>query len=457
MIFNLIIFVLFVAVAYFQYAQGLFSALLTAIISILAAVLAVGYHEFVASYLLSKMPDEADAVALVGIFVVAFLAMRLIFDRLVPGNVRYPVLVDKIGAGAAGVITGLFSTGILAVAAQTLPFGASIGGFTRQDTGPDRPVAISGDEAGKNYSVDAVVSDEIMGSKLGDSVHGLWFNQDGIVVQATQGLSEAGSVLDNGHPLEDVHPAYLNELFGQRMGLDPSSKHTATDGANVDSAYIVTKPRAIDSEIKSVRGDQPLPDLSLSDGPTTLVVVRVNFGGDNISDSDGFVRLSPAAVRLKLGNNDYYPAGTLVGGGLLLENRFDDPLMIDTKSGEPVDFVFPVLTDDLDSHTDGKTKQLRFKDGSFLEVKRFVRCDLSGHDLAPEPPDQTVNIKEYQSAGVLGGVVRKPTQQLSALLHVAIDAINNNQNQAAQGPRNLQHQEDNELDPTRIPIHQMGL
>jgi len=418
MILNLIIFVLFGAVAYFHFTQGLFSAALSAIACVFAAVLAVAYHETLASYMLAKVPDQADAIALVGIFVVSYIVLRILFDKLVPGNLRFPVLVDKIGSAVAGIFAALFSTGVLALAAQTMPFGTTVGGFSRQDLGIDRDVAVGGDEAGQGRGVDAVVTDEVLGDRLGDPAHAvnLWLNQDRMVVDLTRQLSDAGSVFDNSHPLESVHPAYLTELYGQRLGVPIGSKHVLAAGVGVSGAFTIAKPIVLDAEIKTVRGDQPLPDLALSDGPTTLAVVSTTFSGADLGDSDGFLRLSPAAVRLKAGSNDYYPIGTLVGSKLLLENRVDDPLIIDVKDSPTVNFVFAILTDDLNTTTEGQTKKLSFRDGTFLEVKRSAQADLSGRELAEKAPDASVNLKDFQSDSVLGGVVRKHTTGLMKLL-----------------------------------------
>src|ERR1700722_3766228 len=271
MILNLIIFVLFGAVAYFHFTQGLFSAALSAIACVFAAVLAVAYHETLASYMLAKVPDQADAIALVGIFVVSYIVLRILFDKLVPGNLRFPVLVDKIGSAVAGIFAALFSTGVLALAAQTMPFGTTVGGFSRQDLGIDRDVAVGGDEAGQGRGVDAVVTDEVLGDRLGDPAHAvnLWLNQDRMVVDLTRQLSDAGSVFDNSHPLESVHPAYLTELYGQRLGVPIGSKHVLAAGVGVSGAFTIAKPIVLDAEIKTVRGDQPPPDLALRGGPTT--------------------------------------------------------------------------------------------------------------------------------------------------------------------------------------------
>src|SRR5258708_17823784 len=111
-----IIIILFIGViAFFHYVQGFFSATISAMITILAAVIAVSYHENVVNLLLKgKMADVAHAMVLCMIFAVVYFGLRLIFDAAVPGNVRTPSTVDKVGAGLMGLVSGFFATGIFA-------------------------------------------------------------------------------------------------------------------------------------------------------------------------------------------------------------------------------------------------------------------------------------------------------------------------------------------------------
>jgi hypothetical protein len=428
MLFNLIIFVLFATIVYFQYTQGLFSATLTAIISIIAAVVAIGYHELVTPFLM-KLPEQADAVALVALFAVTFVVLRLIFDKVIPGNVRFPILVDKIGAGAMGIITGLFATGVLALAAQSLPFGPELGGYYRQDI-QDRPnVTLLGDASGSGRPIDTFVADELVGDHLGDPnrINHLWFHQDDLVLGVTRQLGETGSALSNDVPLETAHPDYLLELFGQRLGAPTGTKRVAISSQRngtmqVKAAWALDKaPAIMDGELSIVRGDMPLPDLSVSDPPKTRLVLSVNFGvSTDMTDTDGLLRFAPSNIRLKAGNSDYYPVGTLVGGSLLLENRPDDPMIINlTKTDQTVDFVFLVDSDDLKISVD-KEKSVSFKNGSFLEIKRYALADLSGMELASKPPASSIEAeKDIETNGILGGVVRKRLVATEALKKLA--------------------------------------
>src|SRR5688500_4333879 len=123
MIFTVILIAVLGGVAYFHYAQGFFSATLSAVCAVTAAAIAVGYHEVVVMSLLQGAAgDYAHALTLGGLFAVTYIVLRLIFDKAVPGNLRLPVIVDRVGGAAAGVVAGVFTAGIVSLAAQMMPF-----------------------------------------------------------------------------------------------------------------------------------------------------------------------------------------------------------------------------------------------------------------------------------------------------------------------------------------------
>src|SRR3954454_13468170 len=117
MIFNVLIIAAVGGIAYFHYAQGFFSATFSAICAIIAAVLAVSYHEaLVVGLLGGKMADYANSVCLVGIFGIVYILLRVLMDKAVPGNIRLPVIVDRVGGALMGVIAAIFTGGVFALA-----------------------------------------------------------------------------------------------------------------------------------------------------------------------------------------------------------------------------------------------------------------------------------------------------------------------------------------------------
>src|SRR5688572_6796514 len=153
MIFSLLVIIFIGLIAYWHFLQGFFSSAISAILAIIAALIAVGLQEQVAFMLQGQMNDNINAIAMVVLFALSYGLMRVIFDWLIPGNVRFPVLVDKIGAPIMGIIAGIFATGVLVIAAQTLPFGPSIAGYQRYPAAFDKTIIIR--VQGKYGDVDA--------------------------------------------------------------------------------------------------------------------------------------------------------------------------------------------------------------------------------------------------------------------------------------------------------------
>src|SRR4051812_9860723 len=163
MLFSLIVIVLIGLIAYWHYLQGFFSSAISAILAIIAALVAVGYHEQVVAMIGGKFNDQASAIALVCLFALTYGLLRVIFDMAIPGNVRFPVLLDRIGAPIMGVIAGIFAVGVWAIAAQTLPFGPSIAGYQRFPVSFDKSIIIH--QSGKQSDADAVY-DEVDSEKF---------------------------------------------------------------------------------------------------------------------------------------------------------------------------------------------------------------------------------------------------------------------------------------------------
>jgi hypothetical protein len=157
-------------IAYFHYVQGIFSAVLSAIIAVIAAMLAFSYHEIIVrAFLASKMPNVAHALALVALFGIIYLVLRIIFDSAVPGNVRVPVLVDKIGAGVAGAVAGVFATGIFVIAAQTMPLGPAVAGYSRFELVDSLDAKVPSARGGQ--STDTYVHDVLRSDRKNDAEH----------------------------------------------------------------------------------------------------------------------------------------------------------------------------------------------------------------------------------------------------------------------------------------------
>src|SRR5438309_315702 len=138
MIFASLILIVLGAIVFIHYIQGLFSATISAILSVIAAVFAFSYHESLVPLFGGKAADYSSGICLLVLFGLIYILPRLAFDAAIPGNLRLPNALDKAGAAVMGLIAGIFATGILAIAASEMPFTANIAGFTRFETTPER-------------------------------------------------------------------------------------------------------------------------------------------------------------------------------------------------------------------------------------------------------------------------------------------------------------------------------
>jgi hypothetical protein len=411
MIFNIICIALIGGIAYYHYAQGFFSATISAVLAVLAAVLAVAYQENIANSLFqTNVPDYANAFALIGIFAIVYIVLRTLTDKTIPGNLRLPVVVDRVGGGAMGVIAGLFTVGVFALAAQSLPFGPTIGGFSRYPV-EDRPeVNVPPDSqhnTARNVDIYAQMSDD---SFVPENRKALWIPADDLLLATVSKLSDGGSMAGQ-RTLTSIHPDYPTELFGQRLGIQIGAKRVALnlgkeDQVTVPAAFLVT------ADLTKNQVDDALPEVherpvQAKRGLNQVqLVLRVIFHKD-AKDTDPYVRVSTGAIRLvaSASGKDYYPVGTLENGNTLFTNKPDDFLLIDlSKQDSGADFVFFVDPSDVlvggsaaasggtsaahstaaggrSAAAPGAGGTMKIADGVFVEVKRRARVDLSGMDV----------------------------------------------------------------------------
>jgi hypothetical protein len=403
MVFAIIIIALVGVIAFFHYTQGFWSATLSAIVAVFAAALAVGYHENVVNTLLKgKMADQANAIALVAIFGLTYIILRVIFDKAIPGNLRLPVIIDKIGAGVMGFIAAIFSVGVVAVAAQTLPYGVTVGGYSRYPLAEDRTASIH--IQGKQQYQEIPVSDQLEADTLApEDRKSLWIPVDDWVMGLVSHLSDGGS-LAGARPLTSVHPNYLDEVYAQRLGIQTGGARVATNAVkeqvSIKGLFRSGPLPQLDAEIPASRvSGKPVkaPDPKTGE---SLLVVRVQFdpGTGDVEKSQRFVRFSMGSIRLVVpsqdeGTKSIYPVGTVEAGTTLLTNRMDD--FIFTNEGSAADVAFVVRNDEVFANG-GKPvegKPLKIADGVFIEVKRLVREELGGKDVKEGiTPDKSVAV-----------------------------------------------------------------
>lgn len=395
MIFGVIVLALVAGIAFFHYVQGLFSAMVSATLTIIAALVAVSFHESVAEALFAgSIPTYAHAVALAGLFAFTYVILRLLSDHLVSGNVRVPVIVDKIGAGVFGLIAGIFAVGVWVLAAQLLPLGADIAGYSRFALKTREISNVTIPNMRQQQDV------EIVGELKNDSIRpsqasGLFLiPADDMLLSLTQYVSNGGS-LAGERPLSAVHPSYLDELFGHRMGplfgsdvLVSGQQRAITVSAAYSSDQVIRN--AVDFELPIIRADAELAALDSG----IPVVIRATIEPPASGGANAF---NMGSVRLALNGVNYYPVGSYQDGKLL-RTRLDDYLFIDGQRA--VDFVFMVDSESVPVKEGGDTRS--FPAGTFIEARRAARADLSSVPIGSSVPS---------SSGPLGIIQKDPQSQ----------------------------------------------
>ncbi|HEX8911608.1 MAG TPA: hypothetical protein VF796_04555, partial [Humisphaera sp.] len=461
-LFSIFLLLIVAAIAYYHFTQGLFSAIISALLAGFASALAIGWHETVVESILGgAMANYAHATVLMAMFGAIYLVLRIIFDRVVPGNVTFPRLADKIGGAAMGAVAGLVAAGTCAFAAQALPFMPDMLGYSRLETTSDRsvtPPSERGQKTPEPKTAFDFLSDENAFNQT-DTVafNKLLFPMDDLVVGTTAQLSGSGA-LSTGTPLGRVHPDWLMELFGQRLGLETAGRRIAmntskqtdvtvepTDlrpGAGVylldlrppkgnpdDHSTQIRRQNADFDSIHPSKVDWFPTEQQVKPDKQVIVVVRAYFGEKAKDGKTSLIQLSPASSRLvakrkmpngKLDWFNYYPVGTLdyidrtdtaapiERNAIFYYQRVDDFILIDdSTAGEKemtgearkaaieaaararkapdfrlnvadkgIDLVYVVDREGfLNDAPAGKVPTVA--DGTFLEIKRMARVDLS--------------------------------------------------------------------------------
>jgi hypothetical protein len=129
MLLNLLLIAFLGFTAYWWGSQGLFSALLHLVVTIVAGALALCLWEPIASRMLgSAIAPMAWSIGLVLPFAVLLVALRLTADRLIRGNVQHQPILSWLFGGAFGLLSGILTAGLTLIGLGFMPFGAGMAG-----------------------------------------------------------------------------------------------------------------------------------------------------------------------------------------------------------------------------------------------------------------------------------------------------------------------------------------
>jgi len=357
--FSLFSLVLILAIMFYQGLLGVFTSAINCILAVLAAAIAFGLYENVYyDYLLSSQPDDGRAIALVGIFIVSLLIMRLIVDQLITGNLKFSVLVDRLGGGAFGFVTAMVIIGVLATGIQMLSFPPRWLGFSRYamvNTDTGETVDLSPKE---EKQTELNVLSQVDLSTVQFRRRSLWLNPDGFAVAIASFLSD--NALAGESKMSQVHPQLLDENYWARFSPAGQVSKVARkqDAIQVEACWelpaksllVVTKGKERgQAALSPAKDDDKIPS------GFRLVAVRAKLSADATDDNSQY-RFTTNQVQLvtksKRGNIASYG---LVGINAAPENLAEangKDLYFRLNENEPVsrtnnkfDFVFQIPED----------------------------------------------------------------------------------------------------------------
>lgn len=419
--FSLFSIVLIMAMTFFQGLQGLFSALIHCLLTILAAALAFGFYEdLYYGILMQYQPDHGRGIALMAIFLIALLVLRTLFDMLIKGNMRFPIYVDRGVGGALGLISALITVGMLAIGVQMLPFGRSFLGFSRfamvdaeKNTAVEPPVGDKAESEEEFYRKLDYSKVQYRRKSLGGFV-----NPDGFTVALMSRLSN--NALAGRNRLDRVYPDFLRSVNASHLRAGTASRSTVPPGSlKVEGFWYLAGKTPADSlvvraPVVDPKDNKPLPPTAEGrlvkldrykpqEGESRYLVVRASLDAD-ARDEDNFQRFTTEQVRLvaEQGSADatqeFYLAGVNHDYQTISRTQRASAHWLKLDRGETVERVSaggPLKIDFVFSVPDAQG----FKP-LFVEYKQNARAELpSSLDQSETPPSALPPPKPTKKAG----------------------------------------------------------
>ncbi|MCK5272067.1 MAG: CvpA family protein [Sedimentisphaerales bacterium] len=260
-----------VLIFYQVFTQGLFSNIIMAVLSLVAAVTALNYYEPLSVILNDKvgiMNIGWRGVSLLAIFVVTLFALRMTSDQLIKGNMNFPMIIDRAGSGLCALISSLTISGMIALGLQNMPISAVILGFDRCGE------SLQQQESDKGFF------------PFGDSF-----------VTAVMGQVSC-YCLAGRDSFAHHHPDYLRELYLNRLIPDDFKGSRQEAGSD---ALAVEEMWPISSVLRDTQNNE---EVTLETGES-LIGVRIklkpgqgNRGDMGTVDGDKSIRFSMGQIRL---------------------------------------------------------------------------------------------------------------------------------------------------------------
>jgi hypothetical protein len=220
---SLAVVIIILGCAALQYFKGTFvKAFTMIIIAICSSVIAFGFFEIAANLIVSQGNDGsllslvpwAQTVCFILLFVVAFGLLQTGASYLIYHEVDFGFIPERIGRVVCGIVLGFIVSGVLLTALQMgpLPLSYPYQRFDPSRLNPDKPSRVL-------------------------------LNADGFAT-GLFGLISNGS-LSGKNSFKTLHPAYLNQLFFDRLLGDVSSVSGIWPAIEVPKPGVWPAPEAV--------------------------------------------------------------------------------------------------------------------------------------------------------------------------------------------------------------------
>ncbi len=387
MVLNVFALLFVLGITFIHSLFGLFSGIINVFCTITALAVAFGCAEPLTRAVAGNLPVPPEYVvpaALVLLFVVTLLVLRILADNVIRGNVRVPMYVDWAGGAVCGFVNAQICVGVMVLSFLLLPWGGRVMMYSRQERDPENTI---NPETGR----------------VEFHTNPLWLRSD----QFTAGLF---SLLSQGSlrgdiPFASVYPNFPEWVFWTGNQVQSESSPTPvrdgkTDGFDekgikVETWWTQTAPLA--AEYTRYRKEYPTkhtskppfaPQELKPDSGKHLLGARLTLNSAAADQDKGAAchRFRPSNIRLvgdivqpdgSLEPREYVPA--VLGGAdsnlgdMLRIVEIDDNFSVPAAGETPIDAYFEV--------DEG------FKP-RFVEYRRYARAPLTGQPAKTPPAER---------------------------------------------------------------------
>jgi hypothetical protein len=320
-----VIMVILATVAFIYLKGTVIKAFLLLINALVAATIAFAYFETLGRIIIGYdvLVEWAFAAVLILIFALVLAILNAVGGKLVPTDIYFGDLADRIIRCLIAAFAGLAIAGVILTAVAMMPIG------TKWPYERFSPTV----------------------SRLTEPDKTLILNADGFITSFTSWLSRGS--MSGKKSLAVFHPDFINEIYLNRIGTDKENSTAAGE-----SAISVEAASAPQTELISASDNQPMSEGSRA----KAVIVKAGTEGKTFTMSQ---------VRLVCKDSD--SAGNLTGSGTVVwpvgyitrENIVDRKNLSEKVKLNRLDFVFYIPTNTV-------PVMLQFKQNAVAPVGKLV-------------------------------------------------------------------------------------